>query len=129
VKIYRGNRGISPLVLNLGTVSRWGVSVTFRPLYSGGKILRYPLNRGLGGGGSQSRSGSFGEEKSLLSCRDSNRGFSIPQLGHYTAYSATSMIIYNATERRLQNYLFILHVSLEFRFAFIGGLNSLQEIK
>ena len=75
-------------------------------------------------GGPQSRSGSFGEEKSLLPCRDSNHWVSSPQLGHYTEYSATRMIIHNATEKILPNYLFILHVSLEFHFAFIKVKHS-----
>ena len=87
-----------------------------------GKDPSVPIKQRLGG--PQSRSGSFGEVKRLLTCRDSNRGFSTPQLGHHTEYSAASMIIYNATERRHPNYLFILYVSLEFHFALIkvGGL-------
>jgi hypothetical protein len=49
--------------LGLGTNWRWVVSFTPRPLYPRGKILRYSLDRRLGG--LQSRSGRHGEIKIL----------------------------------------------------------------
>jgi len=51
---------------------RWVVSFTPRPLYSWGKNRRYPLNRKLGG--SQSRSGRYGEERNPCLYRESNPG-------------------------------------------------------
>ena len=33
MKVYWGDRGIAPLILNLGTIWRWVVSFTPRPLY------------------------------------------------------------------------------------------------
>jgi hypothetical protein len=50
-------------ILDLGTRSRWVVSVKPRPLYPQGKSLRYPLVRRLGG--LRGRSGLFGVEKNL----------------------------------------------------------------
>jgi hypothetical protein len=61
MKAYRGNEGIAPRILDLGTRWRWVVSFTVRPLYPQGKNPWYPLDRTLGG--PQSRSGRGGEEK------------------------------------------------------------------
>jgi hypothetical protein len=55
-----GCGGIALTILDFGTGWRWVVSFTPRPLYSQGNILRYPLDRKLGG--PQSRSGWGGEE-------------------------------------------------------------------
>jgi hypothetical protein len=56
-------RGRAPLVLNLGSSWRTVVNFTPWPLYPM-KERWYPLNRMLGG--SQIRSGRFGDEKNLL---------------------------------------------------------------
>jgi hypothetical protein len=61
MKIYWGNGGIAPRIIDLGTRWRWVVSFTPRPLYPQGKNPWYPLNRRLGG--PQSRFGHCGEEK------------------------------------------------------------------
>jgi len=55
------DRGIAPCILNLGTVWRWEVSSTHRPLYSRGKRPLYPSDRRLGG--PQSSFGRGGKEK------------------------------------------------------------------
>jgi hypothetical protein len=61
MKAYWVSGCIAPRILDLGTRWRWVVSFTTRPLYSQGKSRWYPLYRRLGG--TQSRSGSGGEEK------------------------------------------------------------------
>jgi hypothetical protein len=58
IKTYRGSGGIAPRILDLSTRWRWVTSFT---LYPQGKSPRYRLDRRLGG--SQSRSGRGGEEK------------------------------------------------------------------
>jgi hypothetical protein len=64
MKAYWGNGGVASRSLNLGTRFRWVVGFMPQPLYSRGKIPRYPLDRRLGG--PQSRSGHSGEEKEIL---------------------------------------------------------------
>jgi hypothetical protein len=49
MKTYWGSGGIVPRILHLSTRWRWVVSFTPLPLYPQGKILRYPLDRRLGG--------------------------------------------------------------------------------
>jgi hypothetical protein len=61
MKVYWGNGGIAPLILDLGDRLRWVVSFTPRPLYPQGKSPWYPLDRRLDG--SQSRSERGDEEK------------------------------------------------------------------
>jgi hypothetical protein len=61
MKVYLGSGGISPRIFDLGTMWRWLVSFTTRPLFLWGKSLWYPLDRRLGG--PQSRSGRGDEEK------------------------------------------------------------------
>jgi hypothetical protein len=67
MKIYWGNGGIAPRILNLGT--RWRMEVGGElhapTALSPEKKLLYPLDRRLGG--PQSRSGCGGEEKISLS--------------------------------------------------------------
>ena len=60
LKVCRRSRGIAPLILNLGARRRLVASFMPRPLYLRGTNSRFPLNRKLGG--SQIRSGRFGEE-------------------------------------------------------------------
>jgi hypothetical protein len=55
--------GIAPRILKLGTLWRWMVSFTPRPLYPQRNCTWYPLDRRLGG--PQSRSGRGGEEKKI----------------------------------------------------------------
>jgi hypothetical protein len=63
MKAYRRSRHITPLFRNLGT--RWRSWLTSRPgRFSPLKKSQYPLNWRLGE--AQSRSGSFGVEKSLF---------------------------------------------------------------
>jgi hypothetical protein len=50
MKTYWGWRGIAPHILDLGTILRWVLSFTTRPLYPRGKRPRYPLD-GRGGAG------------------------------------------------------------------------------
>jgi hypothetical protein len=61
MKAYWESGCIAPRILDLGTIRRWVVSFTPRPLYPQGKSPRYSLDRRLGG--PQSRSGRGGEEK------------------------------------------------------------------
>jgi hypothetical protein len=61
MKAYWGSGRIAKHILDLGTVWRWVVSFTPRPLYPQEKIPWYPLDRRLGG--LQSRSGLGDEEK------------------------------------------------------------------
>jgi hypothetical protein len=49
MKKYCGNRGIAPLILNLGNRWKWLVSFTPRPLYPQGKSPWHPLDRRLMG--------------------------------------------------------------------------------
>jgi hypothetical protein len=63
MKAYRGNGGIVPLILNLGTQCRWVVSFMMLRLYTWGNSPRHPLNRRLGRPHSQS--GQL-EEENLL---------------------------------------------------------------
>jgi hypothetical protein len=63
MKAYEGMGVYSHIFLNLGTIWRWVISFTPRPLYSWGKSLRYPLDIWLGG--PQSRSGRRGEDEIL----------------------------------------------------------------
>jgi hypothetical protein len=58
-----GSGFIDPHFLHLGTIWRWVVRFTPRPLYPRGKSSRSPLGRRLGG--PQHRSGWCGEEKIL----------------------------------------------------------------
>jgi hypothetical protein len=63
MKIYRGNAGIAPLILKLGTRWRWVVNFTSRPLYHL-EIAPIPLNRSLGG--HQLPVWKFGRRKTFL---------------------------------------------------------------
>jgi hypothetical protein len=45
-KNVRGNGGITPRILNLGTRWRWVISFRFRPLYSQGNSPRWPFLTG-----------------------------------------------------------------------------------
>jgi hypothetical protein len=62
--IYMGEWRYSSTIVGLCTRWRWVVSFSPLPLYLPGKNPRYPSDRRLGG--SQSRSGSCGEEKHLV---------------------------------------------------------------
>jgi hypothetical protein len=75
MKAYRGIRGITPLISNLGAL--WLEVVNFMPgpLYSGNEHP-YPLNRRPGG--AQSRSGSYVKQKNLLPYRVLNPERSSP---------------------------------------------------
>jgi hypothetical protein len=55
--------GIAPYILNLGTSWIIVFSFTPRPLCSQEKSRQYQLNKTLGG--TQSRSGRFGEDKNI----------------------------------------------------------------
>jgi hypothetical protein len=59
-KAYRKSKGTAPLNLNLGTMSRWMINCTFRPLYKCRKHASYPLR------GFQCWSGRFGKDRNLL---------------------------------------------------------------
>jgi hypothetical protein len=65
MKTCGGSGGIAPHILNFDTEWRCEVSFTYRPLYPRGNSTRYPLDRGLIGPQSQSRSG--GQEKRIPS--------------------------------------------------------------
>jgi len=80
MKAYRGNGGIAPRLLDLGTKWRWLISFTPRPLYHQGKIPYYPLGRSLDG--PQSRSERGGEEKN-----------SQPLLAQFHTHKTTDKII------------------------------------
>jgi hypothetical protein len=58
-----GSGCIDPHIIDLGTSWRWVVSFMPLPIYPRGKSPWYPLDTRLGG--SQIRSGQFGEEKIL----------------------------------------------------------------
>ena len=60
----KGSRGRAPLILNLGTRWRGEWSASGPGRFTPRKELWYPLNRNLVG--PQSFSGSFGEQKNLL---------------------------------------------------------------
>jgi hypothetical protein len=61
MKTYCGSGDIALRSLDIGTIWRWVVSFTPRPLYPQGKSSCYPLDRSLGV--LQSCSGRGGEEK------------------------------------------------------------------
>ena len=50
MKAYKGNGGIAPLILNLGSKCRYEANFTHLPFCPRGKSPRYPLNGRLGGG-------------------------------------------------------------------------------
>jgi hypothetical protein len=63
IKTHRGNRGIAPIVLNLGTRGSSVINFTPRLLYLR-EGTHYPLHRRLGG--NHSRYGSFGKKINLF---------------------------------------------------------------
>jgi hypothetical protein len=63
MKTYGGSGCLDSRFLDLSTSWRWVVNFTPLALYPRGKSPRYPLDRRLGG--SQSRSGRYGEVKIL----------------------------------------------------------------
>jgi hypothetical protein len=79
VHSIKGNGGIDPPILKLGTI--WGERPTSRPglLYLRGKSIRFALNRTPSG--TQSRCRRFGEEMSCA-CQDSKPRPSIPWPNH-----------------------------------------------
>ena len=64
-RAYRGNGGIAPRSLKLGTSWRWLVTMTPRPLYPWRKRFLYPLNRRRVGE-PQRRCRTFGEQINLF---------------------------------------------------------------
>jgi hypothetical protein len=68
MKAYWESVCIAPRILNLGTRRRWVVSFTPQPLYLWSKTPPYPLDRRLGGGGSQTRSVCDGKEGKSHQC-------------------------------------------------------------
>jgi hypothetical protein len=84
--------GIAPRILCLGTIWKWVVSFTPRPLYSHGKSPWYPLDRRLGG--PQSSSWRGGEEKNSQPPRhESNPRTPIirPVAQRYTDWATTAL--------------------------------------
>ena len=67
---HRGSRGLALLFLDHGTIRRWVVSVTPRPLFIPGKT-RYPFYRRLGG--PQGRSGQVRKISLLTGIRSPDR--------------------------------------------------------
>jgi hypothetical protein len=65
MKLYGGERGVSPLILNLSIGWVWSTSRASR--FSPRKKNQYVLNRRLGG--PHWGSGSFGEEKNISHLR------------------------------------------------------------
>jgi hypothetical protein len=72
IKTYWRSGDTVPRMLNLGTMWRWVVNFTLRPLYLRGKSPRYPLQRRLCG--SQSRSVHSGGEKNPCPYRELKPG-------------------------------------------------------
>jgi hypothetical protein len=78
MKAYRGNRGITPLILNLGAKFRWMVTPSRPGSFTPGKEPSYPLCW------PQSQFGWFGDEQNLsCPCPDTNPGPYSP----YTDYA------------------------------------------
>jgi hypothetical protein len=93
--------------LDLGTTWRWVVNFTPRPLYPRGKSPRYPLDRRLGG--TQSRSGRFGEQNILWPCQDSNSDPSIvqPVAGSYTDWAIPAPLCITT----MREYCFVIEMT------------------
>jgi hypothetical protein len=66
MKLCKGSRGITPLILNLGTRSTWVVNFTLRP-FTPVKEPQYTLKRRRDR--PQNRSGRFNEEKNTRPLR------------------------------------------------------------
>jgi hypothetical protein len=77
----------------------WRYSSTLRPLHIRGNIRRYPLDRSFGG--SHSRSGRSGENKSHAPVRNRTTILCRPARGHYTelhrvsTFQCISLIIHD----------------------------------
>jgi hypothetical protein len=79
MKACRGFWGIAPLILNLGARRRWVMDSKSRSLYTWERT-EVPIEWRMGG--SQSRSGRFGQGSYLFVCLDSNPRFSVYHLYH-----------------------------------------------
>jgi hypothetical protein len=82
-KAYRGNSRIVPLTLDLGTIRRWLVNLTSWLLYPR-ENNGHALNRRLRA--PPEPVWTFGEEKNILPCRDSNPGPPILKPTPYTTF-------------------------------------------
>jgi hypothetical protein len=122
-KACRGSGVMAPLILSLGT--RWRsvvVEFTPGPLYFGGKLSQYTLNRGLGG--SENRCGCFEKENNLLllpGFEQDSRSYSQYRLNYPISSSATNHSTAPHTKSELHFssfWVFFLFVS----FPVVGDL-------